>query len=163
MLIGGDPGIGKSTLMLQAAASIAGHRPVEVYVSGEEAIDQIRLRAAAQGLLDAPVRLAAAVAVGEILGGLEGPSAPTCSSSTNSYRRCTSRSASRRPAAVSQLRASAEALIRFAKKRGTTVLLIGHVTKDGQIAGPRVLEHMVDTVVYFEGERGHPLQILRAT
>jgi DNA repair protein RadA/Sms len=161
LLIGGDPGIGKSTLMLQAAGSLARQGLTVVYISGEEAIDQIRLRAARTGLLDAPVRLASAVGVGEILAALDGPKAPDLLV-VDSIQTMHVEELDPSPGSVTQLRASAEALIRFAKKRGTAVLLIGHVTKDGQIAGPRVLEHMVDAVVYFEGERGHPFRILRA-
>jgi DNA repair protein RadA/Sms len=161
VLIGGDPGIGKSTLTLQAAASLAGQGLAVVYVSGEEAIDQIRLRAARTGIAEAPVRLAAAVAVRDILAGLDGPDAP-CLLVIDSIQTMYVDELEQAPGSVSQLRASAEALIRFAKQRGCVVLLIGHVTKEGMIAGPRVLEHMVDAVVYFEGERGHPFRILRA-
>ncbi|MFO1068161.1 MAG: DNA repair protein RadA [Geminicoccaceae bacterium] len=161
LLVGGDPGIGKSTLTLQAAASLARQGLGVVYVSGEEAVDQIRLRAARTGLADAPVKLAAAVSVREILAGIEGPSPPQLLV-IDSIQTMYVEELEQAPGSVSQLRASADALIRFAKKRGTSVLLIGHVTKDGQIAGPRVLEHMVDAVIYFEGERGHPFRILRA-
>ncbi len=161
VLIGGDPGIGKSTLTLQAASSLAQRGLEVVYVSGEEAIDQIRLRAARTGLAGAPVKLAASVSVREILAGLDGPAAPGLLV-VDSIQTMHVEELEQSPGSVTQLRASAEALIRFAKKRGTCLLLIGHVTKDGQIAGPRVLEHMVDAVIYFEGERGHPFRILRA-
>ena len=161
VLIGGDPGIGKSTLTLQAAASLAQRGLEVVYLSGEEAIDQIRLRAARTGLAGAPVKLAASVSVREILAGLDGPAAPGLLV-VDSIQTMHVEELEQSPGSVTQLRASAEALIRFAKKRGTCLLLIGHVTKDGQIAGPRVLEHMVDAVIYFEGERGHPFRILRA-
>ncbi len=161
LLIGGDPGIGKSTLTLQAAASLAGRGLDVVYVSGEEAIDQIRLRAARTGLAGSSVKLAASVSVRDILAGLEGPNPPHLLV-IDSIQTMHVDELEQAAGSVTQLRASADALIRFAKKRGTSVLLIGHVTKDGQIAGPRVLEHMVDAVIYFEGERGHPFRILRA-
>lgn len=161
VLIGGDPGIGKSTLTLQAAASLAGQGLAVVYVSGEEAIDQIRLRAARTGIADAPVRLATAVAVRDILAGLDGTATPQLLV-IDSIQTMYVEELEQAPGSVGQLRASAEALIRFAKQRGCVVMLIGHVTKEGVIAGPRVLEHMVDAVVYFEGERGHPFRILRA-
>jgi DNA repair protein RadA/Sms len=161
ILIGGDPGIGKSTLTLQAAASLARQGLSVVYVSGEEAIDQIRLRALRTGVADAPLKLAAAVAVREVLAGLDGPAAPQLLV-IDSIQTMFVEELEQAPGIVGQLRASTEALIRFAKGRGSVVLLIGHVTKEGMIAGPRVLEHMVDAVIYFEGERGHPFRILRA-
>ncbi|MDX6751387.1 DNA repair protein RadA [Geminicoccaceae bacterium 1502E] len=161
MLVGGDPGIGKSTLTLQAAARLAQTGLEVVYVSGEESIEQIRLRAARLGLADAPVQLAAETSVGEILASLDRPQGPglvICDSIQTMWVDGIEAA----PGTVSQLRAAAHELIRFAKRRGTALLLIGHVTKDGQIAGPRVLEHMVDAVLYFEGERGHQFRILRA-
>jgi len=161
ILVGGDPGIGKSTLMLQAAAALgAGGREV-VYVSGEESIEQIRLRARRLGLAAAPVRLASATSVGDVLATVDRPAAPDLLV-IDSIQTMWVDGLDQAPGTVTQLRAAAQALIRFAKQRGTAVLLIGHVTKDGQIAGPRVLEHMVDAVLYFEGERGHPFRILRA-
>ena len=160
VLIGGDPGIGKSTLLLQAAAALATATDC-AYISGEEAADQVRMRAARLGLADAPVALAAATDVRDIVATLDQPSGPrvVVIDSIQTMYVDTLDSA---PGTVAQVRASAQELIRLAKRRGFTVLLVGHVTKEGAIAGPRVLEHMVDTVLYFEGERGHPFRILRA-
>jgi DNA repair protein RadA/Sms len=160
-LIGGDPGIGKSTLLLQAAASLArGGRGV-VYVSGEEAADQVRLRARRLGLGDAPVQLASATSVRDILTTL-GNGQGTDLLIIDSIQTMHSDMIEGAPGTVSQVRASAQELIRFAKKSGAALILVGHVTKDGSIAGPRVLEHMVDTVLSFEGERSHQYRILRA-
>ena len=161
LLIGGDPGIGKSTLMLQAAAAIAAQGREVVYVSGEESIDQIRLRASRLGLSGEPVRLASATSVGDILATVDHPKAPALVI-VDSIQTMWVDGLEQAPGTVSQLRTAAQALIHFAKQRGSAVLLIGHVTKDGQIAGPRVLEHMVDAVLYFEGDRGHQFRILRA-
>ncbi|MCW3849563.1 DNA repair protein RadA [Sphingomonas sp. LB-2] len=161
-LIGGDPGIGKSTLLLQAAAKIAMRGLKVAYVSGEEAADQVRLRARRLGLGDAPVQLAAATSVRDILTTL-GEGASPALLVIDSIQTMHSDLIEGAPGTVSQVRASAGELIRFAKERGTAVVLVGHVTKDGSIAGPRVLEHMVDTVLAFEGERSHQYRILRAT
>jgi DNA repair protein RadA/Sms len=161
VLIGGDPGIGKSTLVLQASAALAASGLEVAYVSGEESVAQIRLRAARLGLSAAPVRLAAATALGDLLHTFDGPSAPDLLV-VDSIQTMHLEGLDAAPGTVTQLRASAQALIRLAKTRGTALLLVGHVTKDGQIAGPRVLEHMVDAVLYFEGERGHQFRILRA-
>ncbi len=160
-LIGGDPGIGKSTLLLQAAARIASRGPAVVYISGEEAADQVRLRAQRLGLGDSPVKLASATSVRDILTTLgDGP--PPALLVIDSIQTMHSDQIEGAPGTVSQVRASAQELIRFAKSRGTALVLVGHVTKDGTIAGPRVLEHMVDTVLSFEGERSHQYRILRA-
>ena len=161
ILIGGDPGIGKSTLMLQAAAALAVQGRTVVYVSGEESIDQIRLRAGRLGLADAPIQLASATSAGDVLATVDRPQAPDLVI-VDSIQTMWVDGLEQAPGTVTQLRAAAQALIRFAKQRGSALLLIGHVTKDGQIAGPRVLEHMVDAVLYFEGERGHQFRILRA-
>jgi DNA repair protein RadA/Sms len=160
-LIGGDPGIGKSTLLLQAAAKIASRGLAVAYVSGEEAADQVRLRARRLGLGQAPVQLAAATSVRDILTTL-GMGTPPDLLIIDSIQTMHSDLIEGAPGTVSQVRASAGELIRFAKERGTAVVLVGHVTKDGSIAGPRVLEHMVDTVLSFEGERSHQYRILRA-
>lgn len=160
-LIGGDPGIGKSTLLLQAAARIAQTGRAVAYVSGEEAADQVRLRARRLGLGGAPVQLAAATSVRDILTTL-GQGAPPALLVIDSIQTMHSDLIEGAPGTVSQVRASAQELIRFAKQCGTAVVLVGHVTKDGSIAGPRVLEHMVDTVLSFEGERSHQYRILRA-
>ncbi len=160
-LIGGDPGIGKSTLLLQAAAKLALAGKRVAYVSGEEAADQVRLRARRLGLGNAPVQLAAATSVRDILTTVGQGAAPDLLI-IDSIQTMHSDLIEGAPGTVSQVRASAGELIRFAKEQGTAVVLVGHVTKDGSIAGPRVLEHMVDTVLAFEGERSHQYRILRA-
>jgi DNA repair protein RadA/Sms len=161
-LIGGDPGIGKSTLLLQAAARIAAQGRAVAYISGEEATDQVRLRARRLGLGSAPLRLAAATSVRDILTTLA-DHAPPALVVVDSIQTMYSDLIEGAPGTVSQVRASAHELIRFAKESGAALVLVGHVTKDGAIAGPRVLEHMVDTVLSFEGERSHQYRILRAT
>jgi DNA repair protein RadA/Sms len=161
LLVGGDPGIGKSTLLLQAMTALAkGGRPT-VYISGEEGIDQTRLRAKRLGLEDSQVKLAAETSLRDILTTLDA-SAPPAALVVDSIQTLWSDAIEAAPGTVSQVRACAQELIRYAKRKGTALLLIGHVTKDGQIAGPRVVEHMVDAVLYFEGERGHQFRILRA-
>ncbi len=159
ILIGGDPGIGKSTLLLQVVCRLAAERPA-IYVSGEEAVEQIRLRAARLGVHQAPVSLGAATNVRDIVASLDGldNGALVVIDSIQTMYVDTLESA---PGTVGQVRASAAELIRVAKRQGLCLLLVGHVTKDGAIAGPRVLEHMVDAVLYFEGERGHQFRILR--
>ncbi|NIJ06603.1 DNA repair protein RadA/Sms [Sphingomonas vulcanisoli] len=161
-LIGGDPGIGKSTLLLQAAGrmALAGQRVT--YISGEEAADQVRLRARRLGLGAAPVQLGAATSVRDILTTLD-CDAPPALLVIDSIQTMHSDLIEGAPGTVSQVRAAAQELIRYAKERGTALVMVGHVTKDGQLAGPRVLEHMVDTVLAFEGERSHQYRILRAT
>ncbi len=161
VLIGGDPGIGKSTLLLQAAGrmAVAGHGVA--YVSGEEAADQVRLRARRLGLADAPVMLAAATSVRDILTTLSAQP-PRTLLVIDSIQTMHSDQLEGAPGTVSQVRAAALELIGWAKETGTAVILVGHVTKDGQIAGPRVLEHMVDAVLYFEGEGRHQYRVLRA-
>jgi DNA repair protein RadA/Sms len=162
ILVAGDPGIGKSTILLQAVAALAKRQPGPViYISGEEAVEQVRMRAARLGLSDAPVRLAAATEVGDIVAALEDGEAPALVV-VDSIQTMFLETLESAPGTVAQVRTSAQALIRLAKARGTALVLVGHVTKEGLIAGPRVLEHMVDTVLYFEGERGHHFRILRA-
>lgn len=161
ILMGGDPGIGKSTLLLQAAAKIAEAGRGVVYVSGEEAAGQVRLRAERLGLARAPVNLAAATSVRDILTTLA-QMPPPALLVIDSIQTMHSDTIEGAPGTVSQVRASAFELIRFAKEMGTALVLVGHVTKDGSIAGPRVLEHMVDVVMAFEGERSHQYRILRS-
>ena len=160
VLMGGDPGIGKSTLLLQAAAQIARSGSSAVYISGEEATGQVRLRGERLGLADAPIRLAAATSVRDILTSLAGMPPPALLV-IDSIQTMHSDQIEGAPGTVSQVRASAFELIRYAKENGTALVLVGHVTKDGSIAGPRVLEHMVDVVMSFEGERSHQYRILR--
>jgi DNA repair protein RadA/Sms len=160
ILLGGDPGIGKSTLLLQAAASLARAGRRVLYVSGEEAIDQVRLRARRLGVTDAALGLAAAINVRDIAASLE-TEADTAMVVIDSIQTMWLDSIDSAPGTVSQVRATAFELIRLAKTRSFSLVLVGHVTKDGAIAGPRVLEHMVDAVLYFEGDRGHQFRILR--
>ncbi|MDA1324261.1 MAG: DNA repair protein RadA [Proteobacteria bacterium] len=159
ILIGGDPGIGKSTLVLQVVGRLATSSDC-TYISGEESVDQVRMRARRLGLGEAPVRLAAATSVRDIITTLE--SGPTTGVVViDSIQTMFVDSLDSAPGTVAQVRTSAQELIRLAKRCGFCLLLVGHVTKEGTIAGPRVLEHMVDTVLYFEGERGHQFRILR--
>ena len=159
VLLGGDPGIGKSTLLLQAAASFARAGLDCLYISGEEATAQVRMRAARLDLVEAPLRLGAETALRDIIATMEAerPDLVVIDSIQTMWLD-TVESA---PGSVAQVRAAAHELVSFAKRRGISVILVGHVTKDGQIAGPRVVEHMVDCVLYFEGERGHQFRILR--
>ncbi|MEO8618694.1 MAG: DNA repair protein RadA [Sphingomicrobium sp.] len=160
-LVGGDPGIGKSTLLLQVAAKLALSGRRVIYVSGEEAANQVRLRALRLGLGGSPVELAAATSVRDILTTLGEGEAPALVV-IDSIQTMHSDLIAGASGTVSQVRSSAQELVRFAKQHETAVVLVGHVTKDGSIAGPRVLEHMVDTVLSFEGERSHQYRILRA-
>ncbi|MBS0122896.1 DNA repair protein RadA [Thetidibacter halocola] len=160
VLVGGDPGIGKSTLLLQAAASFARAGLSVIYISGEEASAQIRLRAQRLGLADAPVKLATETNLRDIVTTLD-TERPDLAI-VDSIQTMWADNVDSAPGSVSQVRAAAHELTTFAKKRGSAVIMVGHVTKDGQIAGPRVVEHMVDTVLYFEGERGHQFRILRS-
>jgi DNA repair protein RadA/Sms len=164
VLLAGDPGIGKSTLLLQAAAALARSGQRVLYVSGEESVEQVRMRARRLGLADAALPtnlgLAAAINLRDIAAALEAEDAiaAVVIDSIQTMWLDTLESA---PGTVTQVRACAFELIRLAKSRGFVLLLVGHVTKEGAIAGPRVLEHMVDAVLYFEGDRGHQFRILR--
>ncbi len=162
ILVGGDPGIGKSTLLLQACAKIASqHQSREVYyISGEEAIDQVRLRAKRLGLDKSPVKLASCTEIKDIVTTLEKSKASVVV--IDSIQTMYLDEVESTPGSVAQVRACSYELIKSAKRKGFTLFLVGHVTKQGSLAGPRVLEHMVDTVLYFEGERGHHFRILRA-
>ena len=161
ILMGGDPGIGKSTLLLQASARLAGEGADVVYVSGEEAAGQVRLRAARLGHAAAPIRFASATSVRDILTTLGQGRTPKLLV-IDSIQTMHSDTIEGAPGTVSQVRSCAFELIRYAKESGCALVLVGHVTKDGTIAGPRVLEHMVDVVMSFEGERSHQYRILRA-
>ena len=160
VLVAGDPGIRKSTIVLQIAGALSGQARV-AYVSGEEAVEQIRLRAGRLQMAQAPVSLAAATEMTSIIDAIDvadGPEVVIIDSIQTMYLEGLDSA----PGSVAQVRATAAEIIRAAKRRGVAVILVGHVTKEGLIAGPRVLEHMVDTVLYFEGERGHQFRILRA-
>ena len=160
ILVGGDPGIGKSTLLLQAAASFAHNGLKCMYISGEEAAAQVRMRAQRLGLRNAPVALGAETNLRDILTTLDAERPQLAI--IDSIQTMWLDNVESAPGSVSQVRAAAHELVSFAKRRGVAVVIVGHVTKEGAIAGPRVLEHMVDTVLYFEGERGHQFRILRA-
>ena len=161
LLLGGEPGIGKSTLLIQAGAALAAKDRRVVYISGEEAVDQVRLRAVRLGLATAPVELAAETSVEDIVATLSHGKRPSLVI-IDSIQTMWTDVIEATPGTVSQVRGAAQALIRFAKTTGASVILVGHVTKDGQIAGPRVVEHMVDAVISFEGEGGRSFRILRA-
>lgn len=160
LLVGGDPGIGKSTLLLQVAGSLAKSGRKTIYISGEESTGQVQRRAKRLGLMDNPVSLGAETSLNVILDGLK-ENRPDLVI-IDSIQTLWTDQLTAAPGTVAQVRACAQELTRFAKKTGACVVLVGHVTKDGQIAGPRVVEHMVDAVLYFEGEKSHQFRILRA-
>ncbi len=162
ILVGGDPGIGKSTLLLQTCAKIAclPTSPEVYYISGEEAIDQVRIRAKRLELEKSPVKLAACTEIKDIITTLDKSKASVVI--IDSIQTMYLDEIESTPGSVAQVRACTYELIKLAKSKGFTLFLVGHVTKQGEIAGPRVLEHMVDTVLYFEGERGHHFRILRS-
>lgn len=161
LLIGGDPGIGKSTLLLQVVCTLAGKGANCAYISGEESMDQVRLRAQRMGLDKAPVSLASVTSVRDIVATIQDQEKPFDLVVIDSIQTMYIDTIDSAPGTVTQVRTSAQEIIRVAKKAGITVLFVGHVTKEGQIAGPRVLEHMVDAVLYFEGDRSHHFRILR--
>lgn len=161
ILVGGDPGIGKSTLLTQLAANLTQKKLRVLYFSGEEATAQVRLRADRLGVKKAPVELAAETNLESILATIKsGPATTLCI--IDSIQTLWTETVDAAPGTVTQLRATTHALIRQAKKTNCCLIIVGHVTKDGSIAGPKVIEHMVDTVLYFEGERGAQFRILRA-
>ncbi|MFT8245982.1 DNA repair protein RadA [Roseomonas sp. BN140053] len=162
VLVGGDPGIGKSTLLLQAAAKVATAGRRTLYVSGEEAVEQVRMRALRLGVAESPLGLAAASSLRDIIASLEAEHEVGLVI-MDSIQTVWLDSLDSAPGTVSQVRACAAELGRLAKSRGFALVLVGHVTKEGTLAGPRVLEHMVDATLYFEGDRGHQFRILRAT
>lgn len=159
VLIGGDPGIGKSTLVLQAASRIAEKTGKVLYVSGEESAEQIKLRAERLGIDSEKIMVYTETVVEQIME-VSREMTPGCLI-VDSIQTVYTGELSSAPGSVGQIRESAAKLMTFAKRQGLPVFLIGHVTKEGAIAGPRVLEHLVDTVLYFEGDRGHPFRILR--
>ena len=160
LLVGGDPGIGKSTLLLQAAAKFARNGLKVIYVSGEEATAQVRMRAQRLGLTDSPLILAAETNLRDILTTLDEEKPDLVI--IDSIQTMWADHIEAAPGSVSQVRSSAHELTSYAKRKGVSVIMVGHVTKDGQIAGSRIVEHMVDTVLYFEGERNHQFRLLRA-
>jgi DNA repair protein RadA/Sms len=159
VLIGGDPGIGKSTLLLQAAEKLSRQMPV-LYVTGEESGAQVALRARRLGLRDAPVRVLAEIQLERILAAIEAEQPKFCV--IDSIQTVFSDALTSAPGSVAQVRECAAQLTRAAKSLGTAVVLVGHVTKEGSLAGPRVLEHMVDTVLYFEGDTHSSFRLVRA-
>ena len=161
LLVGGDPGVGKSTLVLQALAAFAARKGAAVYISGEEALAQVRLRAARMDLAHAPVQLGSATCIEDILTTLAGAPPPAILA-IDSIQTIWTSALDAAPGTITQVRTATHDLVRFAKASGTSLILVGHVTKDGQIAGPKAVEHLVDAVLYFEGERGHHFRILRA-
>ena len=160
ILIGGDPGIGKSTLLLQTLCSLANHNVNCMYISGEESTNQVRIRATRLGLQNAPIKLASATSVDDILKSImvELPSIVVIDSIQTIF----SPNVSSAPGTVSQVRVCANELVSLAKTKNITLFIVSHVNKDGQIAGPKVLEHMVDTVLYFEGDKDYRFRILRS-
>ena len=161
LLLGGDPGVGKSTLLLQVVAAFTMSGGNAVYISGEEALPQLRLRAARMGLSNAPVQLGAATCVEDILATLSAGTAPDIVV-VDSIQTIWSSAIDAAPGTITQVRTATQDLVRYAKTSNSAVILVGHVTKDGQIAGPKAVEHLVDAVLYFEGERAHQFRILRS-
>jgi len=159
VLLGGDPGIGKSTLLLSAVERLAASGPV-LYVSGEESLRQTKMRADRLGVRSGAVHLFAETDAEKVLVAAE--SLRPVALVVDSIQTMFLAELGSAPGTLSQVREVAGRLMAHAKRSGVPTFLVGHVTKDGSIAGPRVLEHMVDTVLYFEGERGHPFRILRA-
>jgi DNA repair protein RadA/Sms len=160
-LIGGDPGIGKSTLLLQLTCKLAGLGHKAAYISGEESADQVRMRAQRLGLAKATVELGTATNASDIVASMDGSEKPDVMV-IDSIQTMFLPNLDSAPGTVSQVRASAQELIRAAKNNQVALLIVGHVTKDGAIAGPRVLEHMVDAVLYFEGDKSHHFRVLRS-
>ncbi len=160
LLFGGEPGIGKSTLLLQLACAVAMSGKGALYVSGEESLGQLKTRAERLGMLHADLSAAASNNVDDVLTVLDGPKAPELLI-IDSVQTLSSARADGLPGSISQVRAVATELVEACKRCNTTLVLVGHVTKDGQLAGPKLLEHMVDTVISLEGERGQVFRVLR--
>jgi DNA repair protein RadA/Sms len=160
VLIGGDPGIGKSTLILQAAAELAAAGAKVLYISGEESAQQIRMRAERLGLGDSRAWVLCETALERILEEAERLKPDVLA--VDSIQTVSSGELASAAGSIGQVRESAARLVAFSKHGGAACFLVGHVTKEGYLAGPRVLEHMVDTVLYFEGDRGHAFRVLRA-
>lgn len=161
ILIGGDPGIGKSTLLLQTACALAKNSIETTYISGEESVNQIRIRAKRLGLENAPVKLASATSISDIIKSIDTKTPPKAVI-IDSIQTVFASEVGSAPGTVSQVRTCANELINLAKNKNIIMFIVSHVTKEGQIAGPKVLEHMVDTVLYFEGDRNHQFRILRS-
>ncbi|MEO7010256.1 MAG: DNA repair protein RadA, partial [Caldimonas sp.] len=159
VLIGGDPGIGKSTLLLQALDSLA-RQMKTLYVTGEESGAQVALRSRRLGLGASPVRVLAEIQLEKIAAAIDAEQPAVCV--IDSIQTVYSDALSSAPGSVAQVRECAAQLTRIAKSTGTTIILVGHVTKDGALAGPRVLEHIVDTVLYFEGDTHSSFRLVRA-
>ena len=160
VLVGGDPGIGKSTILLQVCKNLAGSGVATLYVSGEESLKQIKMRAARIGQFTGNVKFMCETSLAEIEGAItkEKPKVVII----DSIQTMCNEEISSAPGSVSQVRESTSVLMQLAKKQGVMIFIVGHVTKEGSIAGPRVLEHMVDCVLYFEGERHQSYRIVRA-
>ncbi|MGI5861881.1 MAG: DNA repair protein RadA [Myxococcales bacterium] len=159
VLLGGDPGIGKSTLLLAALARLSHHGPT-LYVTGEESLRQTRMRAERMGIDAENLHLMAETDADKVIAAAE--KLRPCALAVDSIQTLFLPELGSAPGTISQVREVAGRLMAYAKRTETPTFIVGHVTKDGAIAGPRVLEHMVDTVLYFEGDRGHPYRVLRA-
>jgi DNA repair protein RadA/Sms len=162
ILIGGDPGIGKSTLLLQLSTSLSKSDMGCLYITGEESINQIKLRAERLDIKDNKTGLLAATNVEDIISTIDQNKEKLDLVVIDSIQTIATNELSSSPGTVSQIRASAHILINYAKQNNITLLLACHVNKDGQLAGPKVLEHMVDTVLYFEGDHNNHFRILRS-
>ncbi len=159
-LVGGEPGVGKSTLLLQLLGAVSGAGRRSLLVSGEESVQQVRLRAERLDALSAELWIVSDTSVDAVVGHIRSVKPEVCV--IDSIQTLSDPDLSSAPGTVTQVRDCTAALITVAKELGIAVVLVGHVTKDGSIAGPRVLEHMVDTVLSFEGDRHHQLRLLRA-
>ncbi len=162
ILIGGDPGIGKSTLLLQLAAMLSANSVACLYITGEESTSQVKMRAFRLGHANSPLNIISATNVADILSTIDANKDTIKLVVIDSIQTMFSSDISSAPGTVSQVRAAAHALIVYAKQNNIVLLLVGHVTKEGELAGPKVLEHMVDAVLYFEGDRNHHFRILRS-